>query len=677
VPRISVGFLLGLVLFPTASVSVNADPQPAIGDDGLDLTAQDPAVKPGDDFYRYAEGHWLQTQQIPADRTRWGSFDQLAVLAEEQVRQLIQALPANAPSGSLEQKVGDYYRAYLDTKAIDAAGLRPARPALEAIAKAHSHQDIARLMGRPDLGLESPIGAGIGTDDKNPDRYLVGIGQAGLGLPDRDYYLKPDPQFAALRDAYRRHLENVFKLADQPDSVAKSQAVFDLETRIAQLHWPRAKRRDRDLTYNIRTLAQLQELAPTFPWTDFFQPQGLAQRTEYDVAELDAVGQLGKLFTQIPVTTWQAYLTVHYLDGNASVLPKPFDEEHFDFYGRQLSGQLQQKERWKRAVAAASGALGEAVGQLYVRRYFPPEQKAQVQQLVENLRSAYRERFQSVPWMTPGTRKIAAQKLTTFRPKIAYPDKWRDYSPLVVRAGDAFGNGVRASVFEWQRELKRIDLPTDRDEWMMTPQTINAYYNPTFNEIVFPAGILQPPFFGPHADAAVNYGAIGAVIGHEMGHGFDDQGAKSDAQGVLRSWWSPQDTVAFKQLGDKLASQYDAYEPLPGFHVNGRLTLGENIGDLSGLTVAHEAYRLSLKGKPAPVIDHLTGDQRFFLAYAQVWRELQRDEALRNQVTTNAHSPAQYRVNGVVRNVDAWYDAFNVKPGDKLYLPPNQRVHIW
>jgi putative endopeptidase len=668
---------VGLALAIPFDGAVNAEVKPVFGSFGLDLTTHDLSVKPGDDFYRYAEGHWLSSAQIPADRTSWGSFDELAIKSEERLRKLIEELPRGAPPGSLQQKVGDYYRAYLDTHAIDEAGLAPARVALEAISHAQSHGKIATLMGRPDLGLESPISAGIDTDEKDPDRYVVGIGQSGLGLPDRDYYLNPDAKFQTVREQYRQHLQTIFSLGQQSDPAARAQAVFDLETRIAQIHWPRAKRRERELTYNIRTFAQLQQLAPSFPWEDFFKPQGIQGRKIYDVAEVDAVGQLGKLFSDTPVSVWQSYLTVHYLDGAASVLPEPFDAEHFNFFGHELSGQPQQKERWKRAVAAVNSALGEAVGQLYVERYFPAADKAQMQQLVANLRQAYSNRFETVPWMTPATRKIASEKLTTFRPKIGYPDRWRDYSALQVKAGDAFGNRVRATVFEWQRELKRIDLPTDRDEWEMTPQTINAYYNSTFNEVVFPAAILQAPFFDPHADAAVNYGAIGAVIGHEMGHGFDDQGAKSDAKGVLRNWWSDEDTAAFKRLGDKLVAQYDAFEPLPGLHVNGRLTLGENIGDLSGVTVALEAYKLSLHGQAAPVIEGLTGEQRFFLAYAQVWRNLQRDESLRNQVTADPHSPAQYRVNGIVRNVDAWYDAFKVRPGEKLYLAPEQRVHIW
>lgn len=669
------GALLGAALPCSAGAQTAAPAQ--YGTFGLDLTALDRAVKPGDDFYEYANGKWLKSQSIPADRARWGTFDQLGEQADERVRQLIQGLPGQAPAGSIEQKVGDYYRAFLDRAAIDAAGLEPAQPALQAIASAHTLEDIATLMGRPDLSLKSPIGVGITIDAKNPDRYLAVIVQSGLGLPDRDYYLKEDPKFATIRAQYRSHLEKMLRLAGAPDASTRAAQILELETAMAQCQWPRAKLRERDLTYNPRTVAEVEKLAPAFPWQSLLAAQELQDRKEFNVAQPDAVAQLAALFTRTPVAVWQSYLEVHYLDTFAAVLPTPFDSESFDFFGRKLNGQEEQRERWKRAVAAVNGELGEAVGQLYVKQYFPPAAKAQALALVENLRKAYEKRFAHVPWMSPATRKAALEKLATFRPKIGYPDRWRDYSALEIRPHDALGNQVRAEVFEWQREVKRIDQPTDRGEWEMTPQTINAYYNPVFNEVVFPAAILQPPYFDPKADPAVNYGAIGGVIGHEMGHGFDDQGAKSDAKGVLRTWWLPADTQAFKKLGDALAAQYDSYVAVGDLHVNGRLTLGENIGDLSGMTVAYDAYQLSLHGRKAPVLDGLTGDQRFFLAWAQGWRTLIRPERLRNQVMSDPHSPSPFRVNGVVRNVDAWYGAFNVQPGDKLYLPPDKRVHIW
>ena len=671
------GFLTALALCVTSVQAAEPPARPQYGDFGLDLSARDPSIKPGDDFYSYATGHWLATHSIPADRTRWGTLDQLSEEADERVRKLIQGLPENAPAGSIEQKVGDYYHAFLDQNAIDAAGLKPAQPALDAIAAARSYDDIAALMGRPDLQLKSPVDFGIGIDAKNPDRYLTIVGQGGLGLPDRDYYLKDDPKFQEIRAQYRAHLEKMLSLAGAADAAAKATQILALETKMADCHWPRARLRERDLTYNLRSLAQLEQMTPGYPWKSMFTAAGLQDRSEVNVAQPDAVEKLAKVFTSTPVEVWQSFLVVHYLDSFAAVLPKQFDAESFDFFGRKLNGQQEQRERWKRAVAAVNDELGEAVGQLYVKEYFPPAAKAQALELVENLRKAYAAHFATVPWMSAATRKVALEKLAAFRPKIGYPDQWRDYSALQVRKDDALGNETRAIVFEWNRELKRIDQPTDRGEWHMTPQTINAYYNPVFNEVVFPAAILQPPYFDPHADAAVNYGAIGGVIGHEMGHGFDDQGSKSDAKGVLRTWWLPEDTASFKKLGDKLAAQYDSYEAVDGLHVNGRLTLGENIGDLSGLTIAYVAYHLSLHGKKAPVLNGLSGDQRLFLAWAQGWHTLIRDERLRNQVMTDPHSPARFRVNGVVRNVDAWYKAFDVKPGDKLYLAPEDRVHIW
>ena len=648
-----------------------------IGAWGLDLTSNDRTVKPGDDFYRYADGKWLDATQIPPDRTSWGSFVELADRAEHQIRAIAESLPQDAPQGSTEQKAGDFYRAYLDTDTIERNGLAPAKPGLQAIAAAHTHEQLATLMGRPDLDLKSPLGVAITTDQKNPDRYIVVITQSGLSLPDRDYYLKDDAVFTNLRDKYVAHVERMLTLAGEKDAAAKAASILDIETQIAKAHWPAAKRRERDLTYNLRTRAELDQLTPGFPWQQLLAAQSLGSQSEFVVRELDAVQKLAALFKQIPVERWQAYFEYQYLSASADVLPAAFDAERFAFYGHTLNGQPQQRERWKRAVAAMNAGLGEVIGQLYVQQYFPPQAKQKVLALVENLRSAYATRIQQLPWMSADTKKVALEKLAAFRPKIGYPDKWRDYSALQVRPADAFGNAMRADVFEWQRQLDRLGKPTDRDEWNMTPQTVNAYYNSTFNEVVFPAAILQPPFFDANADAAVNYGGIGAVIGHEMGHGFDDQGSKSDARGVLRTWWQPQDDQAFRKRVDSLAAQYDQFVALPGLNVNGRLTLGENIGDLGGLSVSYEAYHLSLNGKKPPVLEGLTGDQRFFLSFAQVWRSLYRDEQLRTLVMSNPHSPPKFRVNGTVRNIDAWYTAFDVKAGDQLYLPPEDRVRIW
>ncbi|MEP7246671.1 MAG: M13 family metallopeptidase [Gammaproteobacteria bacterium] len=658
-------------------VAVESRTPAQIGAWGIDLTSRDGNVKAGDDFYRFAVGQWLDTNQIPPDRTSWSTFAVLANEAEGRLRGLVEAMPANAAVGTNEQKVSDLYRSYLDTNAIEQLGLAPAQSMLDAIAAARTHEDVAKLMGRPDLPIRTPIREGITIDQKNPDRYIVSVSQGGLGLPEREYYLKDDASFVAIRAKYQAHIERMLTLAGDQHAAREAKSILDLETQIARLHWPIAKRRERNLTYNLRTRDELTRLAPDFPWHQQLASGGIDTQPHYVVRELDAVEGLGKLFRKIPVARWRSYMTYHFLANASDVLPKAFDDERFAFYGRTLNGQPQQRERWKRGIDALDSGLGEAVGQLYVARYFPPESKQKMLALVENLRAAYGERVKHLSWMSEATKQVALEKLATFRPKIGYPDKWKDYSALEIRPGDAFGNSVRASVFDWQRDVQRLGKPTDRDEWGMTPQTVNAYYNPEFNEIVFPAAILQPPYFDPNADAAVNYGAIGGVIGHEMGHGFDDQGAKSDARGVLRTWWAPSDEEAFKKLVDRLATQYDGYVALPGLKVNGRLTLGENIGDLGGLTVAYEAYHISLRGRPSPVLDGVTGDQRFFLSWAQAWRSLMRDERLRTQVMSDPHSPPMFRVNGVVRNMDAWYSAFDVQPGEQLYLAPDERVRIW
>ncbi|MBV8405187.1 MAG: M13 family metallopeptidase [Gammaproteobacteria bacterium] len=648
-----------------------------IGSFGLDLTGGDPSVKPGDDFARYANGHWLDSAQIPPDRASWGSFAMLRERSLQQLRELLEALPATSPAGSNSRKLYDFYHSYLDTEAMERAGLDPAKAVLTRIEAARTHEDIAAFMGRPELQLTAPVRFDFDPDEKDPDHYMIDVLQGGLGLPDRDYYLKPDPVYQELRSKYAAHIERLLKLAGQADATQAAKSILELETRIASAHWPRAKTRERDLTYNPYTREALATFAPGIPWPQLLGGAGLDTQPRFIVFEPDAVQALAKLFREVPVERWRQYLTYHYLAGNAATLPKAFDEEVFDFYGRTLHGRQEQQARWKRAVAAVDAGLGEAAGELYVQRYFPPSSKAQMLELVENLRASYHEHIEKLPWMSAETKKVALEKLAAFRPKIGYPDKWRDYSALEVRAGDAFGNVARAAAFDWERQVKRLGGPTDRGEWGMTPQTINAYYNATFNEVVFPAAILQPPFFDPHADAAINYGGVGGVIGHEMGHGFDDQGAKSDARGVLHTWWLPQDTEAFHARVDRLAAQYDSYTVLPGLNINGRLTLGENIGDLGGLSVANDAYHRSLGGKSAPRLEGLSGDQRFFLSWAQVWRNKQRDEDLRSQVTSDPHSPANFRINGVVRNVDAWYRAFDVRPGEKLYLPPEERVHIW
>ncbi|MBX3230602.1 MAG: M13 family metallopeptidase [Labilithrix sp.] len=654
--------------------------KPKLGKFGVDTAGMDTSVKPGADFYQYAGGTWMKENQIPADKSKWGMFDQLREESDGNVHKILEEIAkAKNEKGSNAQKIGDYYATYLDTDAIEKKGLAPAKPGLDAIAAAKNINDIAKLMARPDLPLPGPIGMGVTLDQKNPDRCVVHVGAGGLGMPDKEYY--SNEKFKTAREKYEQHIANVLafsheKKKDAKKDAADAKAVMALETKIAELHWARAARREKEKMYNPKSVADLQKDAAKFPWKLYMDTIGYGDQKDVIVGELDAIPKLADLFASTPVATWKAYLTFHFLRASADVLPKALDQEVFEF-SKVLSGQPQQRERWKRAVSSTNGALGEAVGEIYVQRYFQPKAKAEMDRLIENIRKAYGIRIEGNDWMTAETKKAALEKLAAFRPKIAFPVKWKNYSSLEVVAGDAWGNDRKASL--WHHEYKKAKLgkPTDKDEWSMTPQTVNAYYNPVFNEIVFPAAILQAPFFDPEADAAVNYGGIGSVIGHEMGHGFDDQGSKSDAKGVLRNWWAPADLEAFKKRTDALADQYSQYEPLPGVKVNGRLTLGENIGDLGGSNVAYKAYQLSLDGKPAGTIDGFTGDQRFFLGYAQVWRSVYRDEALKNQVTTDPHSPAMYRTNGIVRNHDAWYKAFDVKESDALYLAPEKRVKIW
>ncbi|MGE0597538.1 MAG: M13 family metallopeptidase [Hyphomonadaceae bacterium] len=655
-----------------------ARPQAAIGAYGIDTTAIDASVRPGQDFFRHVNGAWLARTEIPADRTRWGTFDILRDKSDRDQRVIIEevALAGGAP-GSNQQKIADYYNSFLNQDAIDARGLEPIAAELAEIAALRTHEEAAVFAARPGVPVTFPIGLYVTLDERNPERYVVGMGHSGLGLPEREYYRRTDGEFPAIREQYVAHIAQMLALANQSGGEAKAQAILGFETQIAERHWPIADRRERERTYNLKNRAEIRALAVNFPWDSVFTSYGLSGVEEVVISELSAMGPLAELYMATPLDTIKAYLAYHLVHGYAAVLPRTVDDANFAFYGTVLNGQPQQRERWKRSVDQVNGALGEAVGQIYVDRHFPPEAKQQMSDLVENLRRAYGARIDALTWMSAETKVVAREKLATFRPKIGYPDRWRDYGGLEVRAGDAFGNNKRWAIFDWNFDLARLPRRTDRDEWFMTPQTVNAYYNPVFNEIVFPAAILQPPFFDPNADAAVNYGAIGGVIGHEMGHGFDDQGAKSDAQGVLRDWWTEADVAAFGELVDKLAAQYDQYEPLEGIHVNGRLTSGENIGDNGGLQVAHYAYGLHLGGEASPEIEGTTGDQRFFMGWAQAWRSLIRDQALRNQVLTDPHSPAIYRCNGTVRNMSAWYAAFDVQPTDALYLPPGDRVEIW
>jgi putative endopeptidase len=651
----------------------------------VDLTSLDKSVKPGNDFFLHVNGGWLRTAQIPADRSSTGSFQDLQILSEQRLKTIIDDLHKK-PEGQLsveEKKLRDAYDAFTDTAAIEAAGLKPVQKDLDYLAHLQTLDDVAHAMGSIRLSTQSIYGIGVGVDDKNPDNYSVNLSQSGLGMPDRDYYISNDPAIVKTREAYRKYLTDMMTLGGLSDAAARADRVLALETEIAKAQWTRADRRDADKIYNPMPASALKTLAPEFPW-DAFLSETHIPFTKPDgneryviVAEKTAFGPLAKIFAATPVSTWRDYLTVHYLHTFASYLPKRFDDLAFSFYGTTLGGRTQQLDRQTRGVHLLDGQLGEALGKLYVARYFPPEAKAKADLLVQNLLKAYEADIQTLDWMTPATRAKALEKIHQFTPKIGYPTHWRDYSALEILRGDVIGNVQRASVYEWNRDVTRINQPVDKTEWGMTPSTINAYYNPSFNEIVFPAAILQAPFFDPKADDAVNYGAIGAVIGHEISHGFDDQGSKYDGKGVFQDWWTKEDRANFDARTAALVKQYDAYEPLPGLHVIGQNTLGENIADNAGLAIALKAYHLSLNGKPAPVLDGYTGDQRLYLSFGQVWRTKMRDSATRTQTLSNEHTVAQFRVIGPTRNQDDWYKAFDVKPGETYYLPPEQRVRLW
>jgi putative endopeptidase len=660
------------------SVPAFAADKPQLGSFGFDVAGMDRSVAPGDDFYKFANGEWDADTPIPSDRSSWGGFAILRDLSDQRTRDVIQAAAAQkAAPGSASQKVGDYYAAFMDEAAIEAKGLAPVRPQLDAIAALKTPAELARWMGDAvRSGITVPVGVFVEQDLKNNSIYSVYAGQSGLGLPDRDYYLvDSNPKFVEARAKYKAHIANMLKLAGQADAEAKAQRIFDLETKIARTHWTAAESRQIDKLYNPFATAQLAAKVPGLDWAAFLPAAGVTQ-DQMVVMQPSAVTGTAALIASEPLSTWKEYLTFHTLSDAAPLLPKAFVDENFAFKGTALAGTPKLKDRWKRGVDLVNAAMGESVGELYVARYFPPESKAKAEQLVKNLIAAFDVRLQKLDWMAPATKQAAREKLAAFTYKIGYPDKWRDYSKLEVRPGDAYGNFIRATRFEYQRNLDKIGKPVDRGEWGMTPQTVNAYANPLLNEIVFPAAILQAPFFDPNADDAVNYGGIGAVIGHEISHHFDDQGRKFDKTGNLTEWWTPQDAERFKAYTDKVVAQYGAYEPLPGQKVNGELTLGENIADLAGLTVAYDAYKISLNGRPAPVLDGFTGDQRFFLGWGQVWRSKYRDPFLQQLLTTDSHTPGNWRPY-VVRNLDTWYDAFKVAPGTKFFLKPEERIKVW
>ena len=664
---------------PAATTTPEPVAAPALSS-GIDKANFDSSVRPQDDLYQAIDGNWLKNTAIPADRSNYGSFIKLADDAEAQLRIIIEELSSKTGKtpGSIEQKVGDYYASFMDEATIEAAGLKPVEAELARIDALKDKAGLPAVMAElARNGVSVPLYPYIHQDSKDSTQYAGDFYQAGLGLPDRDYYLIDDAKFSGIRKAYLAHMQKLFELAGVADAAKSAKDVLALETQIAKVQWDKVDNRDPVKGYNPYEPAKLSALTSEIDWAAYLPAVGYGSLKQVLVSQPTYVTGLGKLIKSTPIETWRTYFKWHVLHGRAELLSKAFVDEDFAFNSKTLNGVEEIRPRWKRGVNGIETAMGEAVGQVYVERHFPAASKARMEALVKNLLKAYEGAIGNLSWMSDETKKAALVKLGKFSYKIGYPNKLRDYSKLEIVPGDVVGNSVRAAAFEYDRNLAKLGKPIDREEWGMTPQTVNAYYNPEMNEIVFPAAILQPPFFDPNAEDAVNYGGIGAVIGHEISHGFDDQGAQYDGDGNLKNWWSEEDNKKFKALGEALAKQYDSYEPIKGYHVNGKFTLGENIADLGGLTIAHEAYQFSQGGKEGPVIDGYTADQRFFMGWAQVWRRKYREENLLTRLKTDPHSPSEYRCNGTIVNVPAFADAYMVKEGDKLYRTPEQRIKIW
>ncbi|MCV2367180.1 M13 family metallopeptidase [Roseateles oligotrophus] len=650
---------------------------------GLDASAFDTGVRPQDDLFRAVNGHWLATYELPADKARYGSFNQLRDLSDERVRAIVEELVSKPLArkpviGSLEQKIADTYASHLDTAALDRAGLKPIQPLLTRLDAVKDLKQLAQWQGSMQGQLSLPFNLNVSADYKEPSINRVSASQGGLGLPDRDYYLnKQEPRLAKAFAAYEQYLSTLARLSGEAEPLAAAQRVLAIEQALAQAQWSRVQNRDPAKRYNPMSVAELQAQAAGFDWAAFMQAAGLEAQTSLSVSQPSTATATAKLLSELPLADWKLYFKLRSLDAAAVLLPKEFREARFAFRDLALSGTPAEMPRWQRSIAELNGALGEGVGQLYVARHFSPEHKAGMQALVANLLLAYRESIDGLSWMSPATKASAQEKLAKFTPKIGYPEQWRDYSALKVIAGDALGNAERAAAWRWQRQVAKAGKPVDRSEWGMTPQTVNASYSPSFNAITFPAAILQPPFFDINADDAVNYGGIGAVIGHEISHGFDDSGSQFDGDGALRNWWGEADRKAFEAIAAKLAAQFDGYSPIAGQQINGKLTLGENIADLSGLQIAYKAYRHSLQGKPAPVIGGQSGEQRFFYGFAQVWRGKTRDEQTLQQLLSDPHSPAEFRANGTPINHDGFHEAFGTKAGDKMFKPEAERIRIW
>ncbi|WP_434927017.1 M13 family metallopeptidase [Shewanella sp. HL-SH2] len=647
---------------------------------GISFDNMDKNIRPQDDFYLYVNGGWMNTAEIPGDRTNIGAFYDLRENARDDVKVIIEDLSAtpNLADGTDEQKVADLYRSFMDVATLNKLGIAPIQADLDKIAALKDKNELTAFFGENQAnGGGTPLAFYVEIDAKNSSRYATHIWQYGLSLPEKDYYFNQEERFVNIRKAYVEHIEKMYDLAGLPNAKANAQAVLALETKIAEKHWDVVETRDSTKTYNLYQVADLDELAPDINWQGYLAALGGDKQTDIIINQPSYIQGLNEVIKNNDLDAWKNYLTWMALTHNASNLSEAVDNENFAFFSKTLNGQAEQEPRWKRGVTTVSDTLGEVVGKVYVKRHFAPEAKTRMEQLVENLRGAYGSSIDSLDWMSADTKVAAKDKLAKFNPKIGYPNKWDDYTKLTIKADDLLGNAKRAAIFEHNKNLAKLGQPIDKDEWHMTPQTVNAYYNPTMNEIVFPAAILQPPFFNLEADDAVNYGGIGAVIGHEMGHGFDDQGAKFDGEGNMRDWWTEADLKAFEAKGNALITQYSGYKVFDDLNVNGELTLGENIGDLSGVTIAYKAYKMSLNGQEAPVIDGLTGDQRFFMGFSQIWRVKMKEEAMRNRVATDPHSPGHFRALGALSNMPEFYTTYDVKEGDKMYLAPESRVKIW
>ena len=674
--KINALVLAGASLLAVAPAPASAA-KPIYGSWGYDASAMDAAIKPGDDFFGYVNGAWFKRTDIAPDRTFAGIDSVLNDQIERDVRTIVEDM-AKDPSGNgkLGQQIGELYSSWMDENSVEKLGTGPLQPYLKRIQAVKTRGQLVDLFGEP--GFDTPIEVQIYPDLKNPTRYAAYVSQGGLGMPNRDYYLLRGEKYDAYRNAYRDYIIKIDELAGISDAERRADRIIALETRIAKLHWTPEQSRDVDKIYNPMTRAQLRVFAPQLQFDRALAKLGLAHVGKVVVGQKSAISGEAKLFASAPLSTWKDWTAFHFVSENAQYLPKAFDEAKFDFFSKTLRDVPQQRARWKRGVDLVNQALGEGVGQIYVQRHFPPASERQMHELIGNILAALKDKIENSAWMDAPTKARALEKLGTFDPRLGHPVKYIDYSSLNVKRGDLLANAISSDDFEWKLLLSRFPKPVDRSLWDMLPQTNNAYYDPTQNQITFPAAILQPPYFDPNADPASNYGSIGATIGHEIGHGFDDQGRKFDAKGTLADWWSPATAKLYTSKASRLVDQYNGYEPIPGVHIKGQLTLGENLGDLGGLEVAYAAYRryVAQHGEP-PVIDGLTGDQRFFIAYGYSWETKQREGALRAQLLTNEHSPAKYRVNGVVRNIDAWYKAFDVRPGDKMYLPPEERVDVW